>query len=92
MRVVLGEALAYFLLNMSKLPRIGKTAYFSASPVLTAEQFQMAELGVRNEAVENQRGADAGAQRGGVTRAILARFAAPNLLLGKTGGVSVVHR
>ena len=51
----------------------------------------MAELGVRNElAVENQRGADAGAQRGGDDEAILALRGA-ELLLGKTGGVSVVH-
>ena len=51
----------------------------------------MAELGVRNElAVENQRGADASAQRGGDDEAILALRGA-ELLLGKTGGVSVVH-
>ncbi len=41
-------------------------------------------------AVENQRGADAGAQRGGDDEAILALRGA-ELLLGKTGGVSVVH-
>ena len=51
----------------------------------------MAELSVRNElAVEDQRGADAGAQRGGDDQAVLALGCA-ELLFGKTGRISVVH-
>ena len=84
--VVLGQALRPLLVAHVELLADGGCGVL-LRVALALEQFQMAELGVRNElAVENQRGADASAQRGGDDEAILALRGA-ELLLGQTGGV-----